>query len=158
MSNLALIVPERAADIGGFLVGRLLPCRQRRAVGPFVFIDHMEPAEMGPGENLDVLPHPHIGLSTLTYLFEGAVRSDGNTYAPKQLLVARDSKLCSFEMEAGSTVYVFGGEAFPEARYIDWNLLPSSKERLAEAREDWINQCFTLPPGESDYVPYPGRG
>ena len=69
MSNLALIVPERAADIGGFLVGRLLPVRQKRAVGPFVFIDHMGPAEMGSGENLDVLPHPHVGLSTLTYLF-----------------------------------------------------------------------------------------
>ncbi|MCA1744576.1 MAG: pirin family protein, partial [Bacteroidales bacterium] len=68
MSNVTLIVPVRAADIGSFMVGRLLPFRQKRAVGPFVFIDHMGPAKMGPEENLDVLPHPHIGLSTLTYL------------------------------------------------------------------------------------------
>ena len=47
MSNVALIVPERAADIGSFMVGRLLPFRQKRAVGPFVFIDHMGPAKMG---------------------------------------------------------------------------------------------------------------
>ena len=73
MSNIGLIIEERAANIGNFMVGRLLPFRQKRMVGPFAFIDHMGPAEMGAEENLDVLPHPHIGLSTLTYLFEGAI-------------------------------------------------------------------------------------
>lgn len=73
MSNINLIIQERAADIGNFLVGRLLPFRQKRAVGPFTFIDHMGPANMKSGENLDVPPHPHIGLSTLTYLFEGSI-------------------------------------------------------------------------------------
>lgn len=73
MSNIAWIVPERAASIGNFMVGRLLPFRQKRAVGPFVFIDHMGPAQMNEREQFDVLPHPHIGLSTLTYLFEGAI-------------------------------------------------------------------------------------
>lgn len=71
MSNIGLIIEERAANIGNFMVGRLLPFRQKRMVGPFAFIDHMGPAEMGAEENLDVPPHPHIGLSTLTYLFEG---------------------------------------------------------------------------------------
>ncbi len=75
MSNTELIIKERAADIGNFLVGRLLPFRQKRAVGPFTFIDHMGPAKMGRGENLDVAAHPHIGLSTLTYLFEGSFMS-----------------------------------------------------------------------------------
>jgi redox-sensitive bicupin YhaK (pirin superfamily) len=73
MSTIAITIPERAADIGNFMVGRLLPFRQKRAVGPFVFIDHMGPAHLKAGENLDVGPHPHIGLSTLTYLFEGKI-------------------------------------------------------------------------------------
>lgn len=73
MSNIDLIIEERAADIGNFLVGRLLPFRKKRMVGPFIFIDHMGPAEMSEEENLDVDVHPHIGLSTLTYLFEGSI-------------------------------------------------------------------------------------
>ena len=73
MSNIGIIIPERAADIGNFMVGRLLPFIEKRNVGPFVFIDHMGPAELKDYQNLDVPPHPHIGLSTLTYLFEGAI-------------------------------------------------------------------------------------
>ncbi|PZP47426.1 MAG: hypothetical protein DI598_10915 [Pseudopedobacter saltans] len=74
MSNIGLILEEKAADIGNFLVGRLLPFRQKRSVGPFVFIDHMGPTALKDYQNMDVAPHPHIGLSTLTYLFEGAIR------------------------------------------------------------------------------------
>lgn len=66
MSNIGLIIEEKAADIGNFLVGRLLPFREKRAVGPFVFIDHMGPVHLKAGENIDVKPHPHVGLSTLT--------------------------------------------------------------------------------------------
>lgn len=72
-SNVGLILEEKAADIGNFMVGRLLPFRQKRAVGPFLFIDHMGPACLAGHQNLDVPPHPHIGLSTLTYLFDGAI-------------------------------------------------------------------------------------
>ncbi len=72
-SNVGLILEEKAADIGNFMVGRLLPFRRKRAVGPFVFIDHMGPACLKEYQNLDVPPHPHIGLSTLTYIFEGAI-------------------------------------------------------------------------------------
>ncbi|MCC5918078.1 MAG: pirin family protein [Cryomorphaceae bacterium] len=289
MSNIDLIIEERAADIGNFMVGRLLPFRQKRAVGPFVFIDHMGPAQLGPGENLEVLPHPHIGLSTLTFLFEGAIlhrdsigseieilpgavnwmtagkgvvhsertperllqtekvlhglqiwvalpkaleeseptfshvkagdiptwkqgdvsikliagkafgktspvpvhselyfieiksesaqtieigehlygesalyildgqiKSDGHTYSNRQILVAKESSLCAFEMEANTTVYIFGGEPFPEERFINWNFVSSSVKRLVQAREDWIAQKFPKVPGESDFVPYPG--
>lgn len=74
MSNIGLIIEEKAADIGNFLVGRLLPFREKRAVGPFVFIDHMGPAALKEYQNLEVPPHPHIGLSTLTYLFEGSIQ------------------------------------------------------------------------------------
>ncbi len=73
MSNIDFIQEEKAADIGNFLVGRLLPFRQKRSIGPFVFIDHMGPACLADYQNLDVPPHPHIGLSTLTYLFDGAI-------------------------------------------------------------------------------------
>ena len=73
MSNIKLIIEERAADIGKFMVGRLLPFRQKRMVGPFIYIDHMGPVRLSENENFDVLPHPHIGLSTLTFLFEGSI-------------------------------------------------------------------------------------
>jgi len=73
MSNNKMLVDERQSDIGNFLVGRLLPFRKKRQVGPFTFIDHMGPTEVRPGRAMDVDQHPHIGLSTLTYLFEGAV-------------------------------------------------------------------------------------
>ncbi|MEH3091017.1 pirin family protein [Agrobacterium cavarae] len=68
-----LIVP-RASDIGGFSVRRALPTRDRRLVGPFIFFDRMGPAILKAGEALDVKPHPHIGLSTVTYLFDGEIK------------------------------------------------------------------------------------
>ena len=270
------------------MVGRLLPFRQKRAVGPFVFIDHMGPAKLSERENLDVLPHPHIGLSTLTFLFEGSmmhrdsigsemeikpgavnwmtagkgvvhsertpdylrhsdkslhglqiwvampkeleeteptfhhiaadeipewnqngvqikliagevfgkkspvpvhsklyfleikskaaqklaighelfgesalyileghISSEGNVYEPKHILIAKDTKLCEFEMGENTTVYIFGGEPFPEERFINWNFVSSSKERIEQAKEDWINQRFPKVAGETDFVPYP---
>jgi len=288
MSNISLIIEERAADIGNFMVGRLLPFREKRAVGPFVFIDHMGPAKLKDYQNLDVPPHPHIGLSTLTYLFEGAIMhrdstgvvmeiepgavnwmtagkgvvhsertpehlrhtdkslhglqiwvalpkhleeteptfahieakdipswqeedvtikliagevlghkspvpvhsplyfleikskaktkvslgnrlfgesalyilegsitDDGYIYEPKQILVAKDTKLCEFEIEADTTVYIFGGEPFPEERFIYWNFVSSSKERLEQAKEDWKAQRFPKVPGETEFVPLP---
>ena len=68
-----LIIP-RTSDIGGFSVRRALPSSRRRLVGPFIFFDRMGPAVLRPGEALDVRPHPHIGLSTVTYLFDGEIR------------------------------------------------------------------------------------
>jgi len=73
MSNVGLIIEERSRDIGDFMVGRLLPFRQKRMVGPFIFIDHMGPDLIGEGHYMDIGQHPHIGISTLTYLFEGEV-------------------------------------------------------------------------------------
>lgn len=70
-----LVIEQRRRDLGGFEVGRLLPFAQRRMVGPFIFLDRMGPAEFAAGlpRSTDVRPHPHIGLSTLTYLFEGEI-------------------------------------------------------------------------------------
>ena len=66
------IVP-RAHDVGGFEVHRALPAVQKQMIGPFIFFDQMGPGEFLTGKGLDVRPHPHIGLSTVTYLFEGSI-------------------------------------------------------------------------------------
>ena len=292
MSNIGLIIEEKAADIGNFLVGRLLPFREKRAVGPFVFIDHMGPAALKDYQNLDVPPHPHIGLSTLTYLLEGSIQHkdslgsdieikpgavnwmtagkgvvhsertpeylrptekhlhgfqiwvglpkeleqteptfhhteatdipgwtegelqfkliagelfgrkspvpvhsklffleikstgaqkinigsdlfgevamyvldgtvsvEGNTFGGKQLLIAKNAALCEFGMSENATVYLFGGEPFPEERYIFWNFVSSDKETIARAKQDWFDQnkhAFPRVPGDEDeYVPLP---
>jgi redox-sensitive bicupin YhaK (pirin superfamily) len=288
MSNVGLIIEERARSIGNFMVGRLLPFSQKRAVGPFVFIDHMGPVKMSDRQNMDVLPHPHIGLSTLTYLFEGAImhrdsigsvveilpgavnwmtagkgvvhsertperlrnsekslhglqiwvalpthledcepsfthipadalpeweldglkmkliageaferksavpvysplyfieikstaatkvnigkdlygesalyilegsiKEGAETYGPKQILIAKDSTLCSFEIAENSTVYIFGGDAFPEERFIYWNFVSSSKDVLEKAKQDWQDQTFPKIEGETSFVPLP---
>ncbi|WP_333600854.1 pirin family protein [Flavobacterium sp.] len=288
MSNIGMIIAERAADIGNFLVGRLLPFREKRAVGPFVFIDHMGPALMKDYQNIDIPPHPHIGLSTLTYLFEGAmmhrdslgtemeiqpgavnwmtagkgivhsertpeylrhtekpmhglqiwvalpkafentdpsfahieahelpqweqdgvaikliageafgrkspvpvysplyfieikstqrsivtigselygesalyilegsINSEGNTFGTKQLLVAKDASLCSFEMSEDCTLYLFGGEPFPEEHFIYWNFVHSDKAVIEQAKQDWVAQRFPKVPNETEFVPLP---
>ena len=288
MSNVELVIAERAADIGNFMVGRLLPFRQKRTVGPFAFIDHMGPAALKSYQNLDVGPHPHIGLSTLTYLLEGAIMHRDNLgteieiqpgavnwmtagkgvvhsertpeylrntdknlhglqiwvalpkeleqmdpsfhhikedeipswqegelsfkliagealgrkspvpvysklyfieiksknrarvkigaelfgesalyilegsiiegehiYEPKQILIAKDTSLCEFEMAENSTIYIFGGEAFPEERIIYWNFVATNKELIEQAKKNWREQNFPKIEGETAYVPLP---
>ena len=69
-----LVIEPRLHDLGdGFVVRRLLPFRLRRHVGPFVFFDHFGPVDLAAGRGMDVRPHPHIGLATVTYLYEGAI-------------------------------------------------------------------------------------
>jgi len=68
-----LIISPRARDIGSFEVRRALPYAKRRTVGPFIFFDHMGPATFAPGKGIDVRPHPHIGLATVTFLFDGEI-------------------------------------------------------------------------------------
>lgn len=288
MSNINIIIEERPADIGNFLVGRLLPFRGKRMVGPFIFIDHMGPAKLSEAENLDIGPHPHIGLSTLTYLFEGAImhhdtlgtaveiipgqvnwmtagkgivhsertpehlrgkdkilhglqiwvalpkaleqmepafyhadadeipswnddgvaykliagsafgrnspvpvysplfmieikssqsrklsigehltgesgiyilegtiESEGNIYQPKQILVAKNSSLCEFTIGDNTTIYIFGGEEFPESRHIFWNFVSSDLQLIEQAKDDWQANRFPQLAGEPDKVPLP---
>ena len=68
-----LVIDQRRKDLGGFEVGRVLPYARHRMVGPFIFFDHMGPLDLAAGvdRSVDVRPHPHIGLSTVTYLFAG---------------------------------------------------------------------------------------
>lgn len=84
----AVIIP-RARDLGGFEVRRALPSARRQMVGPFIFWDQMGPAEFLLGQGLDVRPHPHIGLATVTYLFRGAIHH-------------RDSLGTSLDIEPGA--------------------------------------------------------
>lgn len=292
MSNIGLIIEEKPADIGNFLVGRLLPFREKRAVGPFVFIDHMGPAALKDYQNMDVPPHPHIGLSTLTYLFEGSIQHkdslgsdieikpgavnfmtagkgvvhsertpdylrttdkhlhgfqiwiglpknleqseptfhhteaeeiptweengihykliageisnhkspvpthsplffleikskisqkvnighalfgevgmyvlegnvniEGNIFGGKQLLIAKNAQLCEFEIGENTTVYLFGGEAFEEERFIFWNFVNSDRALIEQAKQNWFDQnreAFPKVVGdEEEYVPLP---
>jgi redox-sensitive bicupin YhaK (pirin superfamily) len=70
-----LVIDQRRRDLGGLEVGRVLPCAQHRMVGPFIFFDHLGPIDFPPGipKSVDVRPHPHIGLATVTYLFAGEI-------------------------------------------------------------------------------------
>lgn len=71
--RVSLVIEPRERDLGGFSVRRVLPASERRMVGPFIFFDEMGPAQFAPGKGIDVRPHPHIGLATVTYLFEGEI-------------------------------------------------------------------------------------
>lgn len=68
-----LLITPRPRDLGEFTVRRALPDRRRQRIGPFIFFDHMGPAEFAPGSGVNVRSHPHIGLATITYLFEGEI-------------------------------------------------------------------------------------
>ncbi len=133
MSNIQLIIEERPANIGNFMVGRLLPFREKRMVGPFSFIDHMGPAAMSNHQNLDVPPHPHIGLSTLTYLFEGNI-------------IHKDSLGTEVEIKPGQVNWMTAGSGIVHAertplylRQSDkhlhglqiWVALPKDQEQMA---------------------------
>ena len=89
-------IPPREHDLGGFTVRRLLPHAQCRSVGPFVFFDHIGPAELGATTAVDVRPHPHIGLATVTYLWEGA-------------MVHRDSLGNTLEIQPGDVNWMTAG-------------------------------------------------
>jgi redox-sensitive bicupin YhaK (pirin superfamily) len=129
----AIIVPH-TRDLGdGFTVRRALPSQQRRMVGPFVFFDHMGPHVLGKGQGLDVRPHPHIGLATVTYLFDGEIMhrdSLGNLQAIRPGEVNW--------MTAGSGI-VHSERSAPEARTAEssifglqcWVALPRAHEETA---------------------------
>lgn len=71
--TIAHIITPKEKDLGGFSVRRLLPALEQRMVGPWIFFDHMGPADFPAGQGIDVRPHPHINLATVTYLFEGEI-------------------------------------------------------------------------------------
>ncbi|MET4805095.1 pirin family protein [Limibacillus sp. MBR-115] len=127
-----LEIKPRSRDLGGFSVRRILPVAECRAVGPFVFFDEMGPADFAPGTGIDVRPHPHIGLSTITYLFQGEI-------------LHRDSLGYVQPIRPGAVNWMTAGRGIvhsertaPEVRAADatlhgiqaWIALPTDKEEV----------------------------
>lgn len=289
MNNDRLILEERSRDIGKFMVGRLLPFAKKRQVGPFTFIDHMGPAQLKPGEYIDIDQHPHIGLSTLTYLLEGEIEHKDSTganqvvtpgavgfmmagkgvthtertpkalrngqshsmhgyqvwvalpkeleemdptfqyiakealptwkqgnlmmtlvagegygrrsplmvYSPLfmidvlaeadtvlqiagqlegeisfvitqgsltvegevlhagQMLISNSENECEVTLSKGTRLLIFGGKPLEEPRYMFWNFVSSSMERLELAKQDWVARRFPKVSGDDTYIPLP---
>ncbi|PRX55012.1 pirin family protein [Flagellimonas meridianipacifica] len=161
MSNLGMIIEERSRDIGDFLVGRLIPFRKKRMIGPFIFIDHMGPTQLGPKKYMDVDQHPHIGLSTLTYMLEGEIMHE-DSMGTKQ----RISPGSVNWMTAGKGVShtertpkdLRNGKVFTAHGYQIWIALPKELEEMepefhhtpATDLPKWqdSNTKFTLVAGE----------
>ena len=89
------------------------------------------------------------------YILQGTIESEGNIYEQKRILVAKESKLCDFVIAAETTIYIFGGEPFPEERFIYWNFVATSKELIEGAKQKWKDQLFEKIPGETGFVPLP---
>lgn len=284
------VVIPRSSDLGdGFFVQRALPSAQQRTVGPFVFFDQMGPSVLTEGKGLDVRPHPHIGLATITYLFtgeilhrdsvgsvqpikpgavnwmtagsgivhsertppdlrsvktslfgiqswvalpkeheeappqfhhhpedtlpllehdgasvrliagslygasapvktfsemfyadatlapnaslrvppeheeravyvvEGAIRIGHNIFDSGRLVVLKPGTSILLTCSAPTRVMLLGGEPMDGPRYIWWNFVSSSKDRIEQAKEDWQSGRFTPVPGEAEPIPLPGR-
>ncbi|NER09380.1 hypothetical protein SAMN06265375_1011121 [Muriicola jejuensis] len=140
MANNKMLVDERQRDLGNFMVGRLLPFREKRQVGPFTFIDHMGPAELGPGNYFDVNQHPHIGLSTLTYLFEGAIEhrdSIGSVQVVKPGDVGFMTAGRAVTHTERTPAHLRNGKAFSMHGYQIWVALPKELEEM-EPRFDYF--------------------
>ena len=282
------IITPVTHDLGAFKVRRALPARERTMVGPFIFVDQFGPAQMVPGEGMDVRPHPHINLATVTYLFDGAIqhkdslgsdqriepgainlmtagrgivhserspadmrargpsfygmqtwlalpdgkeevdpafehvpeaglplvegdgvsarvlmgslwgetaattchsptiyadlmldsgaalaidsevderaimvtegsaRLDGEPLEPFTLYVLAPGHSATLRASGSSRALLLGGQAFATKRHVYWNFVSSSKDRIQQAKEDWIAQRFPLVPGdEEEFIPFP---
>jgi len=119
---------------GGFTVRRLLPSLQRQAVGPFVFFDHFGPIDAGPDNNHDVRPHPHIGLATVTYLFEGAMQH-------------RDSIGIVQRIEPGAINWMTAGRGVVHSERTPDDL--RGKTRRSHGLQLWV----ALPEADEEVVP-----
>jgi redox-sensitive bicupin YhaK (pirin superfamily) len=132
---LELVIQRRPRDLGGFMVGRLLPFGRRRMVGPFIFFDHMGPVEFAPGipRSVDVRPHPHIGLSTVTYLFDGEI-------------MHRDSVGTTQSIRPGEINWMTAGRGITHSERFE-------RARLEGGKLDAIQVWLALPTGREEMDP-----
>ena len=137
---LETIVVPRPRDIGGFEVRRLLPSPVRRNIGPFVFFDQMGPAELAAGFGMDVRPHPHIGLATVTYLFEGTI-------------VHRDSLGSVQAIEPGAVNWMTAGCGIVHSERSD-NELRKGREKLYGI-QIWVALPKQYEETDPDFTHYP---
>ena len=133
MDAVTLLEPH-TKDLGGFEVRRLLPGHPHKMVGPFIFFDHMGPARLAPGTGVDVRPHPHIGLATVTYLFEGA-------------LMHRDSLGTTQRIEPGAVNWMTAGHGIAHSER------SPDEERPAGPRLHGIQTWVALPQGHEKTDP-----
>lgn len=139
-----LMIVPRSHDIGGFEVRRALPSAKRRLVGPFIFFDRMGPAILRPGQAMDVRPHPHIGLSTVTYLFDGNIRHR-DSLGTEMVIETGDVNL----MTAGRGIVhserspeEFRGNPLSISGLQTWLALPDAKEEIAPNFENTASQAL----------------
>jgi hypothetical protein len=98
--------------------------------------------EMKNDKEVELTIGHHLYGESALYILEGSIKAEGNVYEPNQLLVAKESSLCTFTMSANTTGYLPGGEPFPEERFIYWNFVSSERELIEEAKQDWEEQNF----------------
>ena len=130
-----LVIDSRRRDLGGFEVGRVLPFAMHRMVGPFIFFDHMGPVDFQAGfpRTVDVRPHPHIGLSTVTYLFEGAITH-------------RDSVGSEIDIQPGEVNWMTAGKGITHSERFD-------ALRLSGGSMHGIQAWVALPDGQEEIDP-----
>ncbi|WP_428266495.1 pirin family protein [Haliangium sp.] len=134
-SAIDLVIDGRARDLGdGFMIRRVLPYAGRRTVGPFIFFDHIGPVDIGPERGMDVRPHPHIGLATVTYLFEGAI-------------MHRDSLGCVQVIRPGDVNWMTAGRGIVHSERIDPEL------RREAGRVHGIQTWLALPQAHEETEP-----
>lgn len=287
-ASIKTILTPRESDIGNLVVRRVLPSRAARLLGPFIFFDHMGPAVLPPGSGVDVRPHPHIGLATVTYLFDGSLMHrdsigstqkivpgdvnwmtagrgivhsertpdedrperqlmhgiqtwvalpleyedvepafahhgaatlpeferdrvkvrviagnafghsspvvtfsptlyvaadfaaasalvvepeheergvylvegdlaiDGESLAMTTMAVLEPGSTVTLTSSNGARVMLLGGAHLPGERFIDWNFVASSRQKIESAKAAWTAQAFGKVPGETEWIPLPG--
>jgi redox-sensitive bicupin YhaK (pirin superfamily) len=136
--QIELMVIPNAKDIGGFQVRRALPTARRRLVGPFIFFDRMGPAILRAGQALDVRPHPHIGLSTVTYLFDGKIRHR-DSLGTEMVIQPGDVNLMTAGrgiVHSERTPQELRGAPMSVSGLQTWLALPDGKEEVAPVFEN----------------------
>jgi redox-sensitive bicupin YhaK (pirin superfamily) len=139
---LETVIVPRPRDLGGFEVRRVLPSAERQSVGPFVFFDQMGPAELAPGSGIDVRPHPHIGLATVTYLFAGTI-------------VHRDSLGSLQPIEPGAVNWMTAGRGIVHSERSD-NELRKQRQKLYGI-QIWVALPKQDEETDPDFTHYPAE-
>ena len=150
--QIELMVIPNAKDIGGFEVRRALPTAKRRLVGPFIFFDRMGPAILRAGHALDVRPHPHIGLSTVTYLFDGKIRHR-DSLGTEMVIQPGDVNLMTAGrgiVHSERTPEELRGAPMSISGLQTWLALPDDKEEVAPVFEN--TAALSLPEIRSEGV------
>ncbi|AMS43755.1 pirin [Aminobacter sp. Y103A] len=150
--QLELMVIPNAKDIDGFQVRRALPTAKRRLVGPFIFFDRMGPAILRAGHALDVRPHPHIGLATVTYLFDGKIRHR-DSLGTEMVIAPGDVNLMTAGrgiVHSERTPEELRGAPMSVSGLQTWLALPDGKEEVAPLFEN--TAAAELPTFEADGV------